>query len=53
MVDALGGTPTGTIRVTGYDHGESARSSLDMSRVLVAPDSGGLGEPNLALLRGL
>lgn len=53
VIDRLGVTPIGTIRVQGYDKGQSAKSGLDFSSILLAPDSGGIGEPNLALVRGL
>lgn len=51
--ERLGPNPYGTIRVRVYEQGRSAAPGVDMQRTLMPAESGGLGEPNVVLLRAL
>jgi len=52
ITSKLGSSPFGTLRVIGYQPKKSANPDLDIQRTMVPAESGGLGEPNLALVRG-
>jgi hypothetical protein len=53
VTDRLGPSPFGTLQVTAYPPGCSAHPPLHFERTLLPSDSGGIGEPNLALVRGI
>lgn len=53
VTDRLGPSPFGTLEVSAYPPGKSNPPPFVMERTLIPSDSGGLGEPNLALTRGL
>jgi len=53
IVKHLGPSPFGTLRVQGYPKGDSRKPPLDMQRTLIPPDSGGLSDPSVALLKSL
>lgn len=52
ITSKLGSSPFGTLRVIGYQPKQSSNPDLDIQRTMVPAESGGLGEPNVTLLRG-
>jgi hypothetical protein len=53
VTEKLGSNPYGTLRITGYNAGKAMSPAVDMQRTLLPAESGGLGEPNVALLKAL